>query len=114
MGNKTRGNRLAVVVAAVVLFAAGTAGAANNALKDVMKAMGVTATGDDVKALVPLFARTIEMKPADPDFAGWQAAAEKGRAAAERGDLVGAKASCKDCHAQFRDKYKSKYGSKAP
>lgn len=79
-----------------------------------MKKMGATAAGDDAKALGPLFAQTNAMKPNDADFAGWEAVAEKGRAAAERGDLTAAKATCKDCHTQFRDNYKKKYGSKAP
>ena len=105
---------LTTVVFAAVVFVAGSAGAANNALKDVMKSMGVTATGEDAKLLAPLFAQTIASKPNDPDFAGWTAIAERGKAAAEKGDLAGAKATCKECHTQLRDKFKTKYGSKAP
>lgn len=103
-----------MALAASVVLAAGTAGASNMALKEAMKKMGAAAAGEDAKALAPLLAQTIAMKPNDPDFAGWDAVAEKGKAAAERGDLAAAKTSCKDCHTQFRDKYKSKYGSKAP
>ena len=105
---------LATVVFAAVVLVAGGASAANNALKDVMKSMGVTATGDDAKLLVPLFDKTIASKPNDPDFAAWTAIAERGKAAAEKGDLAGAKATCKDCHTQLRDKFKTKYSSKAP
>lgn len=103
-----------VALAASVLLGAGAAGAANTALKDVMKQMGVNATGDDAKALAPLFTKTTEMKPNDPDFAGWNAISDKGKAAADKGDLAAAKATCKECHTQFRDKFKTKYGSKAP
>jgi soluble cytochrome b562 len=105
---------MTVALAASVVLGAGTAGASSTALKELMKKMGATAAGDDAKALAPLLAQTITMKPNDPDFAGWDALADKGKAAADRGDLAAAKASCKDCHTQFRDKYKTKYGSKAP
>jgi len=110
----TRGLPILAVAAFAVLGAAGTAAAANTGMKDVMKKMGATAAGDDAKALAPLFAQTLAMKPSDPDFAGWSAIAEEGKAAAERGDLPGAKATCKGCHTKLRDKYKEKYGSKAP
>ena len=103
-----------LALAASVVLGAGVAGAANTALKDVMKTMGATVAGDDAKALAPLLAKTIAMKPNDPDFAGWDTIASTGKAAAEQGDLAAAKASCKACHTQFRDKYKAKYGSKAP
>lgn len=103
-----------LALAASVVLGAGTAGASSTALKDVMKKMGATAAGEDAKALAPLLAQTIALKPNDSDFAGWDAVADKGKAAADRGDLAAAKASCKDCHTQFRDRYKTKYGSKAP
>lgn len=97
------------------ILASGTAAAASTALKDLMKTMGGTlASSDDPKALAPLLAKTSAMKPNDADFAGWETIADKGKAAAAEGDLAGAKASCKTCHTQFRDKYKAKYGSKAP
>jgi soluble cytochrome b562 len=112
---KTSGHgTLTVALVASVVLAAGTAGAASTALKDVMKKMGAASAGEDAKALAPLLTQTITLKPNDPDFAGWDAVADKGKAAADRGDLAAAKASCKECHTQFRDKYKTKYGSKAP
>ena len=115
MRNRSTHRRIVTVVLAVsFVLGTGAAGAANTALKDVMKQMGATAAGEDAKALAPLLAKTIAMKPSDPDFAGWDAVAGNGKAAADRGDLAAAKASCKDCHTQFRDKYKTKYGSKAP
>ncbi len=96
------------------LAAAGTAEAANNAMKDLMKKMGAVAAGEDAKPLAPMLAQAKSMKPADPDYAAWDGIADKGKAAAEAGDLAGAKASCKECHNQYRDKYKTKHGSKAP
>ena len=83
-------------------------------MKDLMKKMGATAASDDAKGLAPMMAQAKLMKPADPDFAGWDAIADKGRVAAEGGDLAAAKATCKECHTPYRDKYKAKFGSKAP
>ena len=102
---------LAVTVAG---FAAGSAEAANGAMKDLMKKMGATAASEDAKGLGPLLGQAKAMKPADPEYATWDAIADKGKAAADSGDLAGAKATCKDCHTAYRDKFKAKYGSKAP
>lgn len=106
---------VATVSLAVVLAASASAVAApNDAMKDLMKKMGAAAAGDDAKALLPLIAQAKSMKPADPEFAGWDAAADKAKAAAASGDLAAAKAACKDCHTPYKDKYKAKFGSKAP
>lgn len=88
--------------------------AANSAMKDLMKKMGAAAASEDTKAVATLLAEAKKMKPADPSFTDWDAIADKGRAAAEGGDLAGAKASCKSCHTAYRDTFKNKYGSKAP
>ena len=99
---------------ALLLAAASAAAAPNNAMKDLMKKMGAAAAGDDAKALVPFITQAKSMKPADPEFAGWDAASGKAQAAAASGDLAAAKAACKDCHTPYKDKYKAKFGSKAP
>ena len=83
----------------------GSAQAANNAMKDLMKKMGAIAASENAKGLAPLLVQTKTMKPADADFAGWDAISDKGKAAAEAGDLAAAKAVCKECHTQYRDKY---------
>lgn len=101
-------------VSLAALLAAVPAGAASTAMKDLMKKMGAQQSAGEVAAMAPLFAQTKTMKPNDPDFGSWDAISEKGRAAAAKGDLDGAKATCKECHGQYRDKYKTKYGSKAP
>jgi cytochrome c556 len=101
-------------VALAAVLGAGSAGAANMTLKNLMKKMGSTAANEDVKGLVPLLTQASGMKPADPAFAGWDAIADKAKAAAEQGDLVAVKATCKECHDKYRDAYKTKYGSKAP
>ncbi|AKV01801.1 hypothetical protein AKJ09_08464 [Labilithrix luteola] len=104
---------LACLVGAALLAAA-PAGAANMALKDLMKKMGATAAAGDAKALSPIFAQAKTMAPSDPEFANWTAIADKGKAAADKGDLEAAKAVCKDCHTPYREKYRTKYGSKSP
>jgi hypothetical protein len=105
---------LSVTVSLAALLAAGSAEAANTAMKDLMKKMGATAASDDPKSLGPMMTQAKTMKPADAAFAGWDAIADSGKAAADKGDLAAAKATCKDCHNKFRDSYKAKYGSKAP
>jgi hypothetical protein len=66
----------------------------------------------DAKALAPLLAKTKSM--GKPEFANWASMSDQGKAAAEGGDLAGAKATCKSCHDAYRAEYKTKYGSKAP
>lgn len=101
-------------LAAAVLLAALPADAASSAMKDLMKKMGAATASGDAKALVPIFAQTAALDPKDPELPSWKAMAEKGKAAAEKGDLAGAKATCKECHDAYRDTYKKKHGSKAP
>jgi hypothetical protein len=100
----------------LVLAVAGSATfpalAADNTLKDLMKQMGNRATAGDAKGLAPIFDQT--KGKGKPEFATWAAIADKGKAAADRGDLDGAKATCKECHDAYRTAYKTKYGSKAP
>ena len=102
----------AVVMSA--LAATGGAEAADNTLKDLMKQVGRTVAGGAAKALAPLFAKTKTLAPSDPAFSGWGALADKGKAAADAGDLAAAKATCKECHDKYRGDYKKRFGSKAP
>ena len=103
------------VLGLAVVFAALPADAASSALKELMKKVGVQTASGDAKALVPLLVQTKAAKPSgDSAFDGWDAIADRGKAAAEAGDLDAAKATCKDCHQKFRDAYRDKYGSKAP
>ena len=109
--------RIIVSLAAALTVGALTvanAEAANGAMKTLMKKMGAAAASEDAKALGPLLAEAKTMKPADPEYASWDAIVDKGKAAADAGDLAGAKASCKSCHTAYRDTFKTKYGSKAP
>ncbi len=104
--------QLATLTLALVTAAALPAFAADNTLKDVMKKMGATSAGEDAKGLAPLFDQT--KAAAKSDFPKWNEISDKGKAAAAKGDLAGAKATCKECHDAYRNDYKTKYGSKAP
>jgi hypothetical protein len=95
-----------------VMAAVPAAAAPDTSLKDVMKKMGGLSASGDAKSMAALFAETIGK--AKPEFANWGSLADQGKAAAEKGDLDGAKATCKGCHDAYRNDYKSKYGSKAP
>lgn len=103
---------LSLAVLGGALLAAVPASAADTTLKDLMKKMGAASSAGDAKALAPIFVKTKAM--AKPEFANWGSMSDQGKAAAEKGDLDGAKASCKSCHDAYRAEYKTKYGSKAP
>jgi hypothetical protein len=104
---------LGLALSLSAVMAALPAGAAPDAsLKDVMKKMGGLSASGDAKGMAALFAET--KGKAKPEFANWTSLADQGKAAAEKGDLDGAKATCKGCHDAYRNDYKSKYGSKAP
>ena len=99
-----------LAAAALAVLPAGAA--PDSSLKDVMKKMGGLAASGDAKPMASLFAET--KGKGKPEFANCASLADQGKAAAEKGDLDGAKASCKGCHDAYRNEYKSKYGSKAP
>jgi cytochrome c553 len=107
-------NRLAAGAVVAAALSALPASAADPALKHVMKKMQSAQTAGDLAALAPLFAQTKAKKPADPAFAAWDAIADRGKAAADKGDLAGAKATCRECHHEYKEKYRDHYGSKAP
>jgi soluble cytochrome b562 len=88
------------------------ASAADASLKDTMKKMQAQVLNGDAKPLAGLFDTT--KGKAKPEFSNWTAISDKGKAAAAKGDLDGAKATCKECHDAYRNDYKTKYGSKAP
>ena len=103
---------LSLAVVGAALVAAVPAGAADGSLKELMKKMGAESAGGDAKALGPIFVRTKAM--GKPEYANWASIADQGKAAADSGDIVAAKATCKACHDAYRNDYKTKYGSKAP
>ena len=108
---RTVGLLLAVTAAAALATVSATA-APNLGLKDEMKRMQALVVNGDAKGLGPLFASA--KARSKPEFSNWSAIADKGKAAADKGDLDGAKATCKECHDAYRNEYMTKYGSKAP
>ena len=100
------------LAAAAGLASAPAAAAPDTSLKDTMKKMQAQVLNGDAKPLAVLFEST--KGKAKPEFSNWDAITAKGKAAADKGDLAGAKATCKECHDAYRTEYKTKYGSKAP
>jgi hypothetical protein len=103
---------LVVALVAAASLAAFPADAADTSLKVLMKKMQAQVVNGDAKALAPIFEET--KAKGRPEYTSWNALADKGKAAAEKGDLEGAKATCKQCHDAHRSDYRAKYGSKAP
>jgi hypothetical protein len=76
------------------------------------KQMDEPTKAGDTKALATAFQQVAKFVP-DPKWnagdQGWAAIAKSGADAAAKGDLAGAKATCKTCHKAFRDKYKASF-----
>jgi len=53
-------------------------------------------------------AQAAKLSP-DPAWSSWATIAQSGAAAAKRGDIAGARASCKSCHEAWREAYKTKF-----
>jgi cytochrome c553 len=52
--------------------------------------------------------RTARLAP-DATWTSWRTIATQGAAAARKGDIAGARASCKACHDAWREAYKAKH-----
>lgn len=100
------------LVSAAGLAVVPASAAPDTSLKDTMKKMQAQVLNGDAKALGALFDAT--KAKSKPEFSNWGTISDKGKAAAAKGDLDGAKATCKECHDAYRNEYKTKYGSKAP
>ncbi len=100
------------LVSAAGLAVVPASAAPDTSVKDAMKKMQAQVLNGDTKALAGLFDAT--KAKGKPEFSNWGAISDKGKAAAAKGDLDGAKATCKECHDAYRNEYKTKYGSKAP
>jgi hypothetical protein len=73
--------------------------------------MGPAAAAEDAPALAKALDKAATMSP-DASWT-WGKIATDGAAAAKKGDVAGAKASCKSCHDAYKDKYKNKFRDKA-
>ena len=111
--------RLACVVLASTMFAAAssvaTAGGEVCGTKEnpcplqkwMRSNMGAALAANDLPALAKALDHAVTLSP-DPSW-NWSALAKEGADAAKKGDLAGAKASCKKCHDAFKDKYKAQF-----
>lgn len=63
---------------------------------------------DDLVVLAASLERTATLSP-DASWSAWPDLARRGAAAAKRGDLNAARATCKACHDSFREAYRAKY-----
>ena len=59
-------------------------------------------------ALAVALEKTAKLSP-DASWGSWSTIAAAGAAAAKKGDIAGARASCKACHGAWREKYKQQY-----
>ncbi|HEY8074790.1 MAG TPA: hypothetical protein VIF62_11785 [Labilithrix sp.] len=70
-----------------------------------MKAnMNPAVSASDTAALAVALDKAATFAPSG--YANWASIAKDGAAAAKKGDLAAAKAACKGCHDQYKDKYK--------
>jgi hypothetical protein len=112
-------------IAAAALFAqpaaqaegtCGNKGQPNCPLQDWMeKNMDPATEKGDTKALATAFEKAAAMAP-DPKWNegdnSWSKIAKEGAALSAKGDLAGAKKTCKTCHKAWRDKYKKDFRTK--
>jgi hypothetical protein len=66
---------------------------------------------NNMSALATGLERAARLAP-DPAWTSWAAFASQGAAAARKGDVAGARASCKGCHDAWREAYKAKHRMK--
>lgn len=59
----------------------------------------------DLPALAVALDKMVAFAP--PGYANWSSISKDGAAAARGGDLAAAKAACRTCHDQYKQKYKN-------
>lgn len=91
------------------LQACGTPGAPPCPLQAWMRAnIGAPLAANKMAALADGLDRAATLSP-DPTWSSWTTFAVNGAQAARKGDIAGARASCKGCHDAWRSAYKAKY-----
>jgi hypothetical protein len=60
---------------------------------------------NDLPALATALDKIVELAP--PGYTNWASIAKDGADAARSGDLAATKASCRSCHDQYKQKYKT-------
>jgi hypothetical protein len=103
----------AALVLGSVVAAAGEASATPDlSLKATMRSMQSALSRGDAKELQEAFLAT--KRKARPEFARWAEIADAGVAAASAKNMQAVKDTCKDCHDLYQQKYRERFGSKAP
>lgn len=69
------------------------------------------AAGDNA-GLAAALDKVAKISP-DASWSTWSTLSKQGSDAAKKGDLAGAKASCKGCHDAYKDKYKAQHRTQA-
>jgi len=83
-------------------------GPTNYPLQAWMKAnMATAVAAGDVARLPRAFSRVMALAP--PGYERWGATAQSGLEAAQRGDLETAKHACKECHDEYRGRYRNEW-----
>jgi hypothetical protein len=102
-----------VSLAVALMVAAGAAAAAGplTPLGKWMKPnMGAPLAGQDFPTLQKSF-EFVATKPPSGDYPQWSAFSKTGSAAAAKSDVAGVKASCKQCHDAYKEKYKKEFAT---
>lgn len=74
--------------------------------------LGAAQSNGDAAALAAGLTKTAALNP-DPTWTDWVKISNDGAAAASKGDIAGAKASCNGCHQKYKADYKAKFRTKA-
>jgi hypothetical protein len=108
MRNTSRSSVLSIALTLSLSLAAGlaAAGEPTTLLGKWMKPnMGAPMAGQDFATLKTSLT-LVASKPPPGDYPQWASIATAGAAAAGKQDVAGTKASCKQCHDLYKEKYK--------
>lgn len=74
--------------------------------------VGTPLAGQDFATLKTSLNLVASKPPPSGDYGKWATIASAGAAAAGKSDLAGVKASCKQCHDSYKEKYKKEFVSR--
>lgn len=110
LGRRLR--RSASVLLVLALALAVTPAFAVDAMMEVMKMLESYANAGQSRHVAMVLTSIAAMAPRE--FPEWQAIADKGAAAASRGDMAAAKQSCAACHGKYREAFRAKFRAGKP
>ncbi len=89
------------------------AGEAKTPLGKWMKPnMGAPLAGQDFPALAKSLDLVASKPPPGNDYPQWSTISKAGSAAAAKQELAGVKASCKQCHDAYKEKYQKEFAAR--